>query len=138
MNPDSARKARIWLGVVFLVGAAIGVVFGYSFGHRSYAATLQPQMSEPERRAKRVGDMTKELGLTADQSAKFDDIIRGAHQEMKEIHDSADKNVDAVREKAREHMRGVLTEEQKPKFEAMAQRMDEARKKQQQQQQPGK
>jgi Spy/CpxP family protein refolding chaperone len=137
MNPDSARKARIWLGVVFLVGAAIGVVFGYSFGHRSYAATLQPQMSEPERRAKRVADMTKELGLTADQSAKFDDIIRGAHQEMKEIHDSADKNVDAVREKAREQMRGVLTEEQKPKFEAMAQRMDEARKKQQQQQ-PGK
>jgi Spy/CpxP family protein refolding chaperone len=137
MNPDSARKARIWLGVVFLVGAAIGVVFGYSFGHRSYAATLQPQMTEPERRAKRVADMTKELGLTADQSAKFDDIIRGAHQEMKEIHDSADKNVDAVRQKAREQMRGVLTEEQKPKFEAMAQRMDEARKKQQQQQ-PGK
>jgi hypothetical protein len=137
MNPDSARKARIWLGVVFLVGAAIGVVFGYSFGHRSFAATLQPQMSEPERRAKRVADMTKELGLTADQSAKFDDIIRGAHQEMKEIHDSADKNVDTVREKAREQMRGVLSEEQKPKFEAMAQRMDEARKKQQQQQ-PGK
>jgi Spy/CpxP family protein refolding chaperone len=123
--------------VVFLVGAAIGVVFGYSFGHRSFAATLQPQMSEPERRAKRVADMTKELGLTADQSAKFDDIIRGAHQEMKEIHDSADKNVDTVREKAREQMRGVLSEEQKPKFEAMAQRMDEARKKQQQQQ-PGK
>jgi Spy/CpxP family protein refolding chaperone len=137
MNPDSARKARIWLAVVFLVGAAIGVVFGYSFGHRSYAATLQPQMSESQRRAKRVADMTKELGLSADQSAKFDDIIRGAHQEMKEIHDSADKNVDAVRDKARGQMRAVLTEEQKPKFEAMAQRMDEAHKKQQQQQ-PGK
>ncbi len=139
MNPDSARKARIWLAVVFLVGAAIGVVFGYGFGHRSYAATLpsRPQMSEPERRAKRVADMTKELGLSGDQSAKFDDIIRGTHQEMKEIHDSADKNVDAVREKAREQMRAVLTDEQKPKFEAMAQRMDEARKKQQQQQ-PGK
>ena len=134
MNPDSLRKARIWLAVVFLVGAAIGAVFGYSFGHRSYAATLnaaQPQMSEPERRAKRVADMTKELGLNAEQSAKFDEIIRGAHQDMKGIRDGAEKQVDVVREKAREQMRTVLTEEQKPKFEAMLQKMDEARKKQQ-------
>ncbi|MGC2769496.1 MAG: hypothetical protein WB607_28625 [Candidatus Acidiferrum sp.] len=135
MNPDSLRKARIWLAVVFLVGAAIGAVFGYSFGHRSYAAVLnapQPQIGEPERRAKRVADMTKELGLSAEQSAKFDEIIRGAHQDMKGIRDGAEKQVDVLREKAREQMRAVLTEDQKPKFEAMVQKMDAARKQQQQ------
>ena len=133
MNPDSLRRARLWLAVVFLVGAAIGVVFGYSFGHRSYAATVTSPtpMSEPERRAKRVAEMTKEIGLTSDQTAKMDEIIRGAHQEMKGIRDGAEKNVDVVREKARNEMRGMLTEEQKPKFEAMVQRMDEERKKQQ-------
>jgi hypothetical protein len=134
MNPDSLRKARIWLAVVFLVGAAIGAVFGYSFGHRSYAAMVnapQPQMSEPERRAKRVADMTKELGLSAEQSAKFDEIIRGAHQDIKGIRDGSEKQVDVVREKARDQMRAVLTEDQKPKFEAMVRKMDEARKQQQ-------
>jgi Spy/CpxP family protein refolding chaperone len=134
MNPDSLRKARIWLAVVFLVGAAIGAVFGYSFGHRSYAAMVnapQPQMSEPERRAKRVADMTKELGLSAEQSAKFDEVIRGAHQDMKGIRDGSEKQVDVVREKARDQMRAVLTEDQKPKFEAMVRKMDEARKQQQ-------
>jgi hypothetical protein len=133
MNPDSLRKARLWLAVVFLVGAAIGGVFGYTLGHRSYAAivTTPTPMSEPERRAKRVADMTKEVGLSPDQSAKMDDIIRGAHQEMKEIRDKAEKDVDVAREKARDQMRVLLTEDQKPKFEAMVQRMDEERKKQQ-------
>jgi Spy/CpxP family protein refolding chaperone len=132
MNPDSVRKARLWLGVVFLVGAAIGVLFGYNFGHRGYLATgaTPPQMSEPERRAKRVADMTKELQLTSEQAAKFDEIIRSAHEQMKEIRDGSEKQVDGVREKAREQMRALLTPEQKPKFEAMAQRMDEQRKKQ--------
>lgn len=134
MNPDSLRKARLWLAVVFLVGAAIGAVFGYSFGHWNYAVAIErpPSMSEPERRAKRVSDMTREMGLTAEQSARMDEIIRGAHQEMKGIRDDAEKNVDAVREKARDQMRGLLSAEQKPKFEAMVQRMDEERKKQQQ------
>jgi LTXXQ motif family protein len=133
MNSDSLRKARLWLAVVFLVGAAIGGVFGYSFGHRSYAATVnapQPQISEPERRAKRVADMTKELGLSPEQNAKCDEIIRSAHEDIKGIRDAADKQVDAAKEKARDRMRAILTAEQKPKFEAMVQRMDQARKKQ--------
>jgi len=137
MNPDSLRKARLWLAVVFLVGAAIGAVFGYSFGHRSYAATVNAPMSESERRAKRVADMTAQLGLTAEQSAKFDEIIREAHQEMKGIREGAEKQADVAREKARAEMRVVMTPEQKPKFEAMVRRNDEARKKQLEQLGPG-
>jgi hypothetical protein len=138
MSGDAARKARIWLAAVFLVGGAIGAVFGYSFGHRSYAATVTPTvpMSEPERRAKRVADMTKEVGLTPDQGAKMDDIIKQAHNDMKTIRDKSEKDVDAVREQARAQMRTYLTDAQKPKFEAMVQRMDEERKKQQALQQP--
>jgi hypothetical protein len=129
MNPDVMRKARIWLAVVFLVGGAVGGVFGYSFARHAYALT--PAMSEPERRAKRVADMTQELGLTPDQAAKTDEIIKNAHQEMKVERDKCEKNVDALRDQARAQMRTYLTDEQKPKFEAMVQRMDEERKKQQ-------
>ena len=134
MNPDSVRKVRIWLAVVFLVGSAVGAVFGYSFAHHSYAATASTRpatMSEPERRAKHVAEMTQEVGLTPDQSAKMDDIIKNAHQEMKGVREKAEKDVDALREQARSLMRTVLTEEQKPKFEAMVQRMEEERRKQQ-------
>jgi Spy/CpxP family protein refolding chaperone len=142
MNQDALRKARLWLAVVFLVGAAVGGVFGYSFGSHIYAATKQPTaMSEPERRAKRVTDMTRELGLTPEQSAKMDDTIRQAHQEMKTIRDNAESDVDVVREKARNRTREFLTPEQRPKFDELVQKMDAEKKKQQQMQmgaEPGK
>jgi len=43
--------------------------------------------------------------------------------------------VDVVREQARNEMRALLTDAQKPKFDAMVQRMDAERKKMQQQMQ---
>jgi len=135
MNGDSVRKARLWLALVFLVGGAIGAVFGYSFGHRSYAATVRTAakpLSEPERRAKRVAEMTRELGLTSEQAAKMDEIIHGAHDQMKAIRDKAESDVDAKRENARNQIRTFLTPEQRPKFEEMVQKMDADRKKAQQ------
>jgi len=132
MNSETRQKARLWLALVFILGAAIGGVFGYSFAHRSYAATQGPTtLSEPERRAKRIAEMTREVGLTPEQSTQIDQIIRQAHDEIKAIHEKTDADVDVVRQKTREQMRSLLTPEQKPKFEAWIQRMDQEKKKQQ-------
>jgi Spy/CpxP family protein refolding chaperone len=133
MNSEPRRKARLWLGLVFILGAAIGAVFGYSFAHRSYASTpvQAVTLSEPERRAKRVAEMTKDVGLTPEQSTQIDQIVHQAHDEMKAIHEKSDADVDVVRQRAREQMRALLTPEQKPKFEAIIQRLDQERKKQQ-------
>jgi Spy/CpxP family protein refolding chaperone len=130
MTPDSRRRAGIWLAVVFFLGAGIGGVFGYSFAHRSYASTSTPTLSEPERRAKRVSDMTKELGLTAEQSSKLNSTLEASHAEMKTLHDKFDVENDAVRQKARNQVREFLTPEQLPKFEAYVHKLDEERKKQ--------
>jgi len=131
MNPESRRKAGLWLGLVFVLGLATGGVFGYSFAHRSYASTkaTPPALSEPERRAKRIADMTKELGLTPDQATNVDTVIHKAHDNMKAIHDKADADSDSVRQNARAQIREMLTPEQRPKYEAIL-RMDEERKKQ--------
>ena len=134
MNPEIRRKARLWLALVFVLGAGVGGVFGYGFAQRSHAA-MKPMavvnLSEPERRAKRVNEMVQEVGLSAEQAQKVDAIIHAAHDEMKTVRDKSDAEVDTIREKARSQMREFLTAEQKPKFEAMIQRMDAERKKQQ-------
>ena len=132
MNPESRRKARWWLAAVFVLGLATGGVFGYSFAHRSYASTkvTPPQLSEPERRAKRIAEMTKELGLTPEQATSVDAVIHSAHDEIRGIHDKSDADIDAARQKARGQIRQILTEEQRPKYEAMLARMDAERKKQ--------
>lgn len=133
MNGETRRKAWEWLALVAVLGAAIGGVFGYSFAHRSrgvHNPNIQT-LSEPERRAKRVAEMTREIGLTAEQSQKVDAVIAAAHAEMKAIHDKADADVDGVRQRARAQIREFLTAEQKAKYEEFVRRLDEERKKQQ-------
>jgi hypothetical protein len=130
MSPETKQKAAIWLILVFVLGAAVGGVFGYSFAHKSYAATVAaPSLSEPERRAKRVADIKNTVGLTDEQTQKVDAIILAGHTSMKGIRDKSDAECDAVRTQARGQIRGLLTEEQKPKFEDMVRKFDEERKK---------
>jgi hypothetical protein len=131
MTGETRRAAGFWLALVFVMGGAIGGVFGYTFAHKSYAATNAPALSEPERRAKRVRDMTKEIGLTVEQSQKVDAMLLKAHADIKQIHDKAEGEIDVIRQTKRAEMRALLTEEQKPKFEAFVQRIDAERKKQQ-------
>jgi len=132
MNGETRKKAWEWLALLFVLGAAIGGVFGYSVAHRGLRAR-NPNMqalNEPERRAQRVAEITKEVGLTPEQSQKVDVIIAAAHDEMKTIHDKAETEVDGVRQKARAKIREFLTAEQKLKYQEFVRRLDEERKRQ--------
>jgi Spy/CpxP family protein refolding chaperone len=128
MNDSSAtRKAAFWVGAVFLLGAALGGVLGYLSAHRTASAANAPR-SEPERRAHRVEQLTRELSLTPAQSQQVDAILMQRHAESKTIHDQADAQIDQVHQKGRQQIREILTPEQKPKFEEFLKRLDEERK----------
>ncbi|HET7108959.1 MAG TPA: hypothetical protein VFI38_19250 [Candidatus Acidoferrum sp.] len=130
MNPDIRKKAAVWLALVFLIGTATGGVFGYNLARRSYAANKTVMPSEAERRAKKLAEMTQEIGLTPEQAQKAEAIIKEAQTQIRTIHAKNDGEVDEVRMKTRADMRAFLTPEQLPKFEAYVHRMDEERKKQ--------
>jgi Spy/CpxP family protein refolding chaperone len=128
MNDSSAtRKAALWVGVVFLLGGALGGVLGYLSAHRTASAANAPA-SEPERRAHRVEQLTRELSLTPAQSQQVDAILLQRHAEGKAIHDQADAQIDQVHQKGRQQIREILAPEQKPKFEDFLKRLDEERK----------
>jgi len=130
VTAEVRQKAAIWLGLVFVLGAATGGVFGYTLAHRSYASTKPPVQTDAQRRAAKVSEMTREIGLDADQAKRVDAIIAGAQMEIKGIRDKSEADVEAVRLKARDEMRSFLGPEQKAKFEDFAARLDAERKKQ--------
>jgi Spy/CpxP family protein refolding chaperone len=121
------RKAALWVGVVFLLGAALGGVLGYLFARRPVSAA-NPPITEPERRAHRVEELTKGLSLTPQQSQELDGILLHWHGESKAIHDQSDAQIEALRTKGRNEVRAILTPEQKAKFEEFLKRFDEERK----------
>jgi len=133
MNESSAkRRAALWVAVVFVLGAALGGVFGYLYGHRSIVAAANPPLSEAQRRAQRVEQLTQELGLTNDQKQQLDSTLSQLHAEYKSIHDQSNQqlnsSMDQARQKGRDQIRAILTPEQKPKFEEFLKRLDEERK----------
>jgi periplasmic protein CpxP/Spy len=128
MSETSARqKAALWVAAVFVLGAALGGVVGYIFGHHPVSAANPPQ-TEQEKRARRVEQLTQELTLTAEQRQQLDAILSELHGEYKTLHQKNDAQIDAARQRGRDRIRTILTDEQKPKFEAFLKRLDEERK----------
>jgi Spy/CpxP family protein refolding chaperone len=129
MNESTAkRKAAFWVAIVFVLGAALGGVFGYWYGHRSVVAAAPAPLSEPERRARRVEQLTQELSLNNDQRQQLDAILSKLHTQYKDLRDQSDAQMNDARQKGRDQIRAILTPEQKPKFEEFLKHMDEERK----------
>jgi Spy/CpxP family protein refolding chaperone len=125
----ATRKAALWVGVVFLLGAALGAVLGYGFGHHSVAAASAPApQPEPVRRAQRVQELTHDLELTSAQAQEVDSILLQRHTEAKNVHDQSDAQLEQIRQKGRDQIRAILTPEQKPKFEEFLKNLDEQKK----------
>lgn len=126
-EPTVQQKATLWLAIVFVLGAALGGVLGYAFAHHSYAA--ERNIVSPEaRRAQRREKLTRDVQLTPDQQKQVVAILDQAHVEYNAIHKAMDPQIEAVRQKTREHIRGLLTADQKPRFEEFLRQMDEERK----------
>ncbi len=125
------RKAALWIGVVFLLGAALGGMLGYVFAHHT-AQAAPPQMSEAAKRTQKVELLTRELHLTPAQAQQFDAIIAEIQAQFKAIRKQADPQLDEARQKGRDRLRAVLTPEQRPKLEEYLRRLDEERKRNEQ------
>ena len=124
---SATRKAALWVGVIFLLGAALGGVGGYSYARRVVSAASTP-FPEPVKRAQRVEQLTQLLSLTSAQSQQLDAILLQGHTEAKAIHDQTDAQIEQVRQKRRDQVRAILTPEQKPKFEEFLKNLDQQRK----------
>lgn len=125
----ATRKAALWVGVVFLLGAALGGVLGYGFAHHTVVAGAIPApQPEPVRRAQRVQELTHDLELTSAQAQEVDSILLQRHTEAKNVHDQSDTQLEQIRQKGRDQIRAILTPEQKPKFEEFLKNLDEQKK----------
>jgi Spy/CpxP family protein refolding chaperone len=126
-DTTATRKAALWVGVVFLLGAALGGMLGYVFAHRVVAAS--PQMTDAQKREQKVQRLTQELDLSLDQQKQLDAIMTSVQAQYKAIHQSTEPQINEARQKGREQIRAILTPDQKPKFEAFLNRLDEERRK---------
>jgi Spy/CpxP family protein refolding chaperone len=133
MNENTAkRRAAYWVAAVFLLGAALGGVFGYFYGPRSTVAAAPASLSDAERHAKRLDQLTRELSLNDSQRQQMDSLLTQIHGDFQSVRNKnaqqLEADLDQERQKSRDQIRVILTPEQKPKFEEFMKRLDEERK----------
>jgi len=126
---STSRKAALWVGLVFLLGVALGGFGGYIFAHQKYMVTnAATPASDAVKRAQKVQELTNLANLTPEQGQQIDAIIADIQLQIKTIRKTVDPQVIEAREKGRERIRAILSAEQKPKFEAYIQKLDEERR----------
>ena len=123
MNEATAKqRAAVWVAIVFLLGATLGGVVGYIFAHRGVSANMM--MSVTQRRAQKVEELTRMANLNADQRQQLEGILNDLHAQYKTLDDEKDD----ARQKCRNKIRAMLTQDQIPGFEEFLRKMDEERK----------
>jgi Spy/CpxP family protein refolding chaperone len=128
-NTKTRSEAAILVIVVFFLGALLGSVGNHVWGERVWGK--QVSVAHPSR-DQLVSSLTQELQLDAEQQQQLAAIIDDTRLQIRAVYAPADAQREELRQKGRSRIRAILTAEQKPKFEAFMQQLDEERKKSEQ------
>lgn len=120
-------KAGVLVFAVFLAGAIVGGLSVRVFGDRIFPAGAAAT-NLPMTKTEFLRQLDQKIALTPDQhnqiAAIMDDTIADYHK----IYAPMSPQFEEARQHGRQRMRGVLTPEQLPRFEAYLKQLDEQRK----------
>lgn len=123
MIPPERKRARLYILLIFLCGVLLGTVatnLWVNWGPRSISARAD---APPHSTQHIVEKFTRELNLTPDQARQLNEILDETHKAYRE-HEA---QIEAIRQQARARIRGILTEQQKPKYEQLLARHEQER-----------
>ena len=118
------KRAIVYLVLVFLLGAALGVL-GLWNSCTPWAATGWPPSMRNKQGAAEW--LTRELQLTADQQQQLGTILDETATSYEAIRERVRPEYDQVRQQGRDKIRAILSPEQKARFEELVRQMDEQR-----------
>ena len=133
----SRKKAIVWVLLIFALGIAIGAVGTSLVNRRVYGALARQQAESagPPRpgdprgpgTARLVKKLTSDLDLNLDQQKSLTEILQNTQARYDAVREQMNPEFDRIRGDSRNHIREILTPEQRVKFEDFMKRVDEDR-----------
>ena len=123
---QGSRKAVLLVFVLFILGIALGSVGTYLVTMRVQAARPQATLAHNPARTMRM--YTRDLNLSSEQQSQIQTILNDTRARYAALHEKLDPEYEQVRQQGREHIREILTPEQRPKFEELLRQIDEDRR----------
>ena len=124
---ETRGKVRLAFVIVFLLGVAAGAL-GLTMYSR-WSDTGRPSgWTGKFDRERYVKQMTEAVGLKPEQMGPLDAILDETRKEFLAMRKRLSPQIDEVRQRARDRVRGILHADQQPRFEAFLKRWDEERR----------
>jgi Spy/CpxP family protein refolding chaperone len=132
------RKATLLVIAVFVLGLALGALCTYWIdeyyfdadkAEQSYRARGREQQNQEASRMRLVERLTRELALTPDQQEQLKQVLQETSERYDSIYEEMRPRLRQAREDGRAKIRSFLTPEQREKFDAWLQKIDEERRK---------
>jgi hypothetical protein len=124
---ETRVKAQLAIVTVFLLGVAAGAL-----GLTMYSRWIDPGRPSGWTgkfdRERYVKQMTEAVGLKPEQLGPLDAILHETREEFLAMRKRLAPQIDEVRRRARDRVRGILHADQQPRFEAFLKRWDEERR----------
>jgi Spy/CpxP family protein refolding chaperone len=124
-NNKTRSEAALLVLVVFLLGAVLGGLANHLWGEKVWGH--QNSSGSPSA-SQLVSDLTRELQLTPEQQQQIVVIVDDTRAQIRTAYAPAEAQREQLRQQGRARIRAILNPDQKPKFEAFMQRIDEQRK----------
>lgn len=115
-----SRRAVLYLGLVFLLGFALGALGSHYATRAGWFASLYRSGERGP-----VRWLTRELDLTPEQQKQLGVILDEAGAQYSAIFEKVRPEYQQVRQQTRDKIRALLTEKQRARFEELVRRIDE-------------
>ncbi|MBI1356284.1 MAG: hypothetical protein GC160_18235 [Acidobacteria bacterium] len=128
MNARSKRSAALYLGLVFLGGAAFGFATSqFVSAHSAEAKEANKPFSAQEYRRNLVTELDNELQLDEDQESDILLILDKVGERFHEVRDAMEPEFEAIRAERAALIMGVLTPDQRLRYARILEERERAR-----------
>lgn len=124
---ETRVKAQLAIVTVFLLGVAAGAL-GLTMYSRWIDAGRPSRWTGKFDQERYVKQMTEAVRLNPEQMGPLDAILDETREEFLAMRKRLSPQIDEVRQRARDRVRGILNADQQPRFEAFLKRWDEERR----------
>lgn len=119
------RRAVFYLALVFVLGMALGGVGAYLADE--WKVVDWHRYGRDDRRGV-VDWLSRELALTPDQQSRLQVILEETGKQYQQVRDRMRPEQEQIRQAARQRIREILTDTQRPKFEELLRQIDAERR----------
>ena len=123
-----SRQAVVYLALVFLLGASLGAG-GYHWYDSSREALADATKKDDAKEESAVDWLAAELECTKWQKEQLEGILDATYQQYDQIFEELSPRYEEARQRGRDRIREILSDEQVKRFDKLVRRIDAKEKK---------